>query len=56
VKNLDELRASGAIIFEAISGSKAYGLDTPESDTDMRGVFFAPREAVYTGDVPPANQ
>lgn len=27
------------IIYELIAGSKLYGLDTPESDTDTRGVF-----------------
>ncbi len=29
-------------ILECVMGSKAYGLDTPESDTDMRSVFVAP--------------
>lgn len=28
------------VIFNALGGSKAYGLDTPESDTDLRGVFL----------------
>jgi uncharacterized protein len=28
-------------IMECVMGSKAYGLDTPESDTDMRSVFVA---------------
>ena len=36
---LEELRASGHIIFECISGSRAYGLATASSDTDIRGVF-----------------
>jgi hypothetical protein len=30
------------IILEAVSGSHAYGLDTPESDIDLKGVFVAP--------------
>lgn len=30
------------IIYETITGSKAYGLDTPQSDTDSMGVFVAP--------------
>ena len=34
------------IIFEAIMGSKAYGTDTPESDTDIRGVFIQPYEDI----------
>lgn len=31
-------------IFLTIHGSKAYGLDTPESDTDLRGICTMPRE------------
>jgi uncharacterized protein len=33
-----------SIIFEGIIGSKAYGLDTLESDTDYRGVCIPPKE------------
>jgi len=29
---------NGCLIFRAITGSRAYGLDTPESDVDTRGV------------------
>ena len=32
----------GPVILESVVGSKAYGLDTPESDTDTMGVFVAP--------------
>ncbi|PHS10464.1 MAG: nucleotidyltransferase [Kordia sp.] len=42
-----ELKKSGSIIFECISGSRAYGLDTATSDTDIRGVFIAPKEQFY---------
>lgn len=45
---LEELKASGHIIFECISGSRAYGLDTPTSDTDIRGVFILPKEHFYS--------
>lgn len=31
-------------IFECLSGSHAYGLNTPESDQDFRGVCVSPRE------------
>lgn len=44
---LEELKDSGHIIFEAISGSRAYGLDTATSDTDIRGVFILPKEQFY---------
>jgi len=30
------------IIFEGVTGSKAYGTDLPTSDTDIRGVFVLP--------------
>ncbi|MGM0575990.1 MAG: DNA polymerase beta superfamily protein [Myxococcota bacterium] len=32
------------LIFETVHGSRAYGLDTPESDVDLRGVLVGPRE------------
>lgn len=45
---LEELKKSGNIIFECISGSRAYGLETPTSDTDIRGVFILPKEKFYS--------
>jgi len=45
---IEELKKSGTIIFECISGSRAYGLDTPTSDTDIRGVFILPKEKFYS--------
>lgn len=39
---IDELRSSGLILFEAISGSRAYGTNKPTSDTDYRGIYLAP--------------
>lgn len=47
MKTIEELKNSGSIIFECISGSKAYGLATPTSDTDIRGVFILPKEQFY---------
>ena len=44
---IDDLRNRGLIILECISGSKAYGLDTPTSDTDIKGVFILPKEEYY---------
>ena len=43
---IQELRDRKLIIFEAISGSNAYGTNTPESDTDIRGVFVQPLQDV----------
>lgn len=43
---VEELREKGWIIFEAISGSQAYGTDLPTSDTDIRGIFIMPTREV----------
>ena len=32
------------LIYKVIAGSKAYGLDLPTSDTDIRGIFLQPNE------------
>ncbi|MEM8892659.1 MAG: nucleotidyltransferase domain-containing protein, partial [Bacteroidota bacterium] len=40
--NIDQLKERDLILLECISGSKAYGLDTPTSDTDIKGVFYLP--------------
>lgn len=47
---LEELKKSRSIIFECISGSRAYGLQTSTSDTDIRGVFILPKEQFYSLD------
>lgn len=43
---LEDLKES-AVIFSVISGSHAYGLNTPTSDVDHRGVFIAPKNQYY---------
>lgn len=53
--NLEQLEKSGMIIFRAIAGSQAYGTNTPESDTDIRGAFIFPNEA-YLGLTEPVQQ
>lgn len=45
-----ELKEKGLIILECISGSRAYGLATPASDTDIKGVFLLPKEMYYGMD------
>lgn len=40
------------VCLDCIAGSKAYGLDTPESDDDFKGVFLAPLSMVLTGLAP----
>lgn len=36
------------IIIEGITGSRAYGLDTEDSDTDIKGVYVAPTQSVLS--------
>ena len=45
---IDELRNRRCILLECISGSKAYNLDTASSDTDIKGVFYLPKD-IYFG-------
>lgn len=42
-----DLKTQNLILLEAVSGSKAYGLNLPHSDTDIRGVFYLPRADFY---------
>ncbi len=35
------------LLLQCISGSKAYGLNTPQSDTDIRGIFYLSRSEFY---------
>ena len=44
---IDELRNSGCILLECISGSKAYNLDTASSDTDIKGVYYLPKDMYF---------
>lgn len=44
---IDDLRRRGLILFEALSGSRAYGTDLPHSDTDLKGVFILPETEFY---------
>ncbi len=45
---IQDLRQEGLILLECLSGSKAYGLDTPSSDTDIKGVFLLPKKPYYS--------
>ncbi len=50
---LEDLKKRNLIILECISGSKAYGLDTSTSDTDIKGVFLLPKMDFYGLDYVP---
>jgi len=42
-----DLRRQNLILFEAISGSRAYGTNLPHSDTDLKGVFVLPEDQFF---------
>ncbi|WP_084963520.1 DNA polymerase beta superfamily protein [Thermoactinospora rubra] len=44
------------LILSVVTGSRAYGLQTDASDTDRRGVFVVPTEALWRLDKPPAHR
>ncbi|MFK7001937.1 nucleotidyltransferase domain-containing protein [Flavobacterium oreochromis] len=44
---IQDLKSQNLILFEVISGSKSFGLDTPTSDTDIKGVFYMPKDKFY---------
>lgn len=44
---INDLRQKNCLLFECISGSRAYGLDLPNSDTDIKGVFVLPKNDFY---------
>jgi len=40
---LARVRGPDFLLFETISGSRSFGTEHAKSDTDLRGVFVAPR-------------
>jgi len=44
---IQDLKNQNLIVYECISGSRAYGLEIPTSDTDIKGVFVLPKERFY---------
>ena len=45
---IQDLKDRGLLIFEGIVGSQAYGLATPTSDTDMKGVYIQPMDDILS--------
>lgn len=45
--DIQYLKENNLILFEVISGSQAYGLATKDSDTDIKGVFYLPKNIFY---------
>ena len=44
---IEDLKNQNLILFEVISGSKSFGLDTPTSDTDIKGVYYLPKKQFF---------
>lgn len=44
---IQDLKNKNLFLFEAISGSRAFGLATETSDTDIRGVYYLPKEDFF---------
>ena len=44
---IHDLKSQNLLLFEVISGSKSFGLDTPTSDTDIKGVYYLPLEKFF---------
>ena len=44
---IEKIRKDNLLLLDCISGSRAYGLHTPQSDTDRKGVFLLPKRAYY---------
>jgi predicted nucleotidyltransferase len=44
---IQALKNKSLILFEAISGSRAFGLATENSDTDIRGIYYIPKEDFF---------
>ncbi|MDX6183988.1 nucleotidyltransferase domain-containing protein [Flavobacterium sp. Fl-77] len=51
--NIQLLKSKNLILFEVISGSKSFGLNTPTSDTDIKGVYYLPKEKFFGLDYIP---
>ncbi|SSY79747.1 DNA polymerase beta superfamily protein [Alysiella crassa] len=45
---LADLHSQNLILLETVSGSRAYGLATPESDWDIKGVFYLPPKQYFS--------
>ena len=44
---IEAMKQQDLLLLECISGSRAYGLATKDSDTDIKGVFYLPKEQFY---------
>ena len=45
--SIKDLQQQNLILLDTVSGSRAYGLSVPKSDTDTRGVFILPQDQYF---------
>ncbi|MNU15535.1 putative nucleotidyltransferase [compost metagenome] len=45
--NINSIKNKNLILFQAISGSRSFGLATENSDTDIRGVYYLPKDDFF---------
>jgi len=45
--NTESIKTQNLILLESISGSRSFGLATENSDTDIRGVYYLPKEDFF---------
>jgi len=50
---IQDIKSQNLILFEVISGSKSFGLNTPTSDTDIKGIYYLPKEKFFGLDYIP---
>lgn len=50
---IKDIKEKNLLLFEVISGSKAFGLATEKSDTDIRGVYYLSKEDFFGLDYIP---
>lgn len=44
---INDIKSHGLLLLEVVNGSRAFGLHTENSDTDIRGVFYLPKRKFY---------
>jgi len=49
---VEYIKANDLVLLDAVSGSRAYGTQIPESDWDYRGIFIAELDDYLCGDFP----
>ena len=54
-KIIEEIKTKGELVMVCRFGSHMYGTDTPDSDTDYKGVYIPHIKDVILGDAPKSS-